>query len=147
MVAVTCILLALESRVLAGETCASCDAGEAAGRWPGHAVGAARRAGDPVPLGDPMTTELTCASCHDFRRSDDAKRLRADLGVPNQGLDRVTRLCLSCHRQAGETRGMLGHFIRHPVGVRPRMEAWAQGALPLLDADGRHDPVGGVVGS
>jgi len=142
LLAFVLLLIALQELRAAADDCARCHAGgtaqgsghrdvreapvweQGADAAVGHAVGFSGR-------GAAAATVLACTACHDLTRSDDPARLRA--GIAAEGLDRVTRLCLSCHEKAGEYRAPGGQYMRHPVGVRGRVETWARAALPLYD--------------
>jgi len=63
---------------------------------------------------------LACTTCHDPHANDEPYRFRGDriaASSASDAYDPETRLCVSCHSQMGQFRGLGGGFIRHPVGI------------------------------
>jgi predicted CXXCH cytochrome family protein len=105
-------------------------AGGSSERW-GHVGASATDGVFTPPLGGALLDRFDCLSCHSPHVNGEPHQLLtggpAYRSPDGRTFDPLTSLCLSCHPLAAEFKGSRGHFVRHPIGVRPRIAAASRG--------------------
>lgn len=115
-------VLARRSDASPHDECASCHRATVAAAAPsaGDSIVAACNSCHPGNGTSHAMHDGDCLTCHDPHGSSAPFQLRQDR-IADSGADArfdpETRLCVSCHFEAGTFRGFGGGFVRHPVGI------------------------------